>query len=410
MTRSVLIIDDETNMRWVLGRALEQAGYRVQSAPDGGSGLGMLTRAPVDLVLLDLTLRGENGLVVLRRLRERHPDLLVLILTSASTLADAVEAMQLGATDVLRKPFSAEEIRDKVALALERRPAQQELARLAATQRTAPSFAALVGADAGWQSLLAQARQLAQAQGGLLLLGEPGTGRASLARAIHSEGYRRASPLLELDLRPLTNATRALFGAGDGGAWAAASGGALLLRGLPEALAAQPELAACLAEHALADGPRLLVVASPGQPIPDPIAALFAARLELPPLRERPGDILLLAHHFAGAGGITPGAAVLLERYRWPGNIAELRGVVERACVLSGADPIDIQALPPDLRTPAAMFVLPPEGLRLDEVEQTLIRQALLHARGNKTRAAELLGVSRATLLYRLEKYGISAA
>ncbi len=410
MAQSVLIIDDETNVRWVLARALEQAGYRVHSAPDGGSGLGLLQRAPVDLVLLDLTLRGEHGLAVLRRLRERHPDLLVLILASAGALGDAVEAMQLGATDVLRKPPDAEQTRRKVAQALERRAAQQELARLAASQRTAPSFAALVGAEARWQALLGQARQLSWAEGGLLLLGEPGSGRASLARAIHAEGAARDRPLVELDLRPLTDAARALFGVGGGGAWGAAAGGTLLLRGLPEALAAQPALAACLAERTLAGGPRLLVAAAPEPALPGQIAGLFAARLELPPLRERPGDILLLAHHFAGLGGLSPGAAVLLERYSWPGNIAQLRGVVERARALSGDGPIDIDALPPDLRTPAAMFVLPPEGLRLEEVEQTLIRQALVRACGNKARAAELLGVSRATLLYRLEKYGISAA
>ncbi|HEU4325179.1 MAG TPA: response regulator [Roseiflexaceae bacterium] len=408
MAQTVLIIDDETHVRWVLGRALEQAGYRVHSAPDGGSGLGLLQRAPVDLVLLDLTLRGERGLVVLRRLRERHPDLLVLILASASAFGEAVEAMQLGAADVLRKPPDAEQTRRKVAQALERRVAQQELARLAASQRTAPSFAALIGADARWQALLGQARQLSRAEGGLLLRGEPGSGRASLGRAIHAEGDGRNRPLVELDLRPLTDAARTLFGAG--GVWDAAADGTLLLRGLPEALAIQPALASCLAERALEGGPRLLVVAAPEPALPGQIAGLLAARLELPPLRERPGDILLLAHHFAGFGGLSPGAAVLLERYSWPGNIAELRSMVERARALAGDRPIDIDALPSDLRTPAAMFVLPPEGLRLEEVEQTLIRQALARACGNKARAAELLGVSRATLLYRLEKYGISAA
>lgn len=410
MAQSVLIIDDETHVRWVLARALEQAGYRVYNAPDGGSGLGLLQRVPVDLVLLDLTLRGEHGLAVLRRLRQRHPDLLIVILMSASTVDEAVEALQQGAADVLRKPPDAEEARRKVAQALERRVAQQELARRAATQRTAPSFATLVGVDVDWQALLAQARQLSQIEGGLLLLGEPGTGRASLARAIHAEGPGHAGPLVELDLRPLTDAARALFGAGDGGAWTAAAGGALLLRGLPEALQAQPALVDYLAERSLLGGPRLLAVAPPTLVLPGPLAGLFVARLELPPLRQRPGDILLLAHSFAGFGGITPAAAVLLERYSWPGNIAELRGVVERARALVADGPIDCDALPPDLRPPAAMFVLPPEGLRLEEVEQTLIRQALVRARGNKARAAELLGVSRATLLYRLEKYGIGPA
>jgi DNA-binding NtrC family response regulator len=140
-TRSVLIVDDEPNMRWVLGKALEQAGYTITVAEGGDEAVAALTRVPADLVLLDLKLKGEDGLTVLRRLRERRPDLVVMLLTAYGTVATAVEAMQLGAADFLRKPFDVEEVTFKVARALERRAMQQELARLAAVQRAAPALA-----------------------------------------------------------------------------------------------------------------------------------------------------------------------------------------------------------------------------------------------------------------------------
>ena len=147
MTRSVLIIDDEPNMRWVLGRALEQAGYIVHGASSGDEAADLLVREPVALVLLDLKLKGEDGLVVLRRLRERRPELVIIILTAYGTVPTAVEAMQLGAADFLRKPFDVEEVIFKVARSLERRAMQQDLARLTVTQRSAPAFESLIGAS-----------------------------------------------------------------------------------------------------------------------------------------------------------------------------------------------------------------------------------------------------------------------
>ena len=160
-TRSVLIIDDEPNMRWVLGKALEQAGYTVQTASGGEEGLGVLAHNPVGLVLLDLKLKGEDGLAVLRRIRQRAPEVVVLMFTAYGTVPAAVEAIQLGASDFLRKPFDVEEVLFKIARSLERRAMQQELARLAAGQSQMSAFDALVGAAPSWQQTVAQARQLA---------------------------------------------------------------------------------------------------------------------------------------------------------------------------------------------------------------------------------------------------------
>lgn len=415
MIRTVLIIDDEPNMRWVLGRALEQAGYSIHGATSGDEGLGMLAHEPVDLVLLDLKLKGEDGLTVLRRIRERRPDLVVIMLTAYGTVPNAVEAMQLGAADFLRKPFDVEEVTFKIARALERRAMQQELARLTVMQRSAPAFDTLIGAAVIWQHLLVQARQVAATDHSVVLIGEAGSGRTSLARAMHVASTHHDAPLVELDLRVYRTAAQevALFGKdGDGGAWAEAGNGSLILRGVVEATALHKALHQRLTARSSCIGPRLLVVASEAAPLPDTLATGIPVQLRVPPLRERPGDMLLLAHHFARAQAITPLASQLLEYYDWPENVTELRGVIRRASQLAGAGPIDVAHLPEQVQAAPgqasrSLAHLPAEGVDLEQVERTLIRQALERAHGNKSKAAELLRLTRHTLLYRMEKYGI---
>lgn len=413
MTRSILIVDDEPNMRWVLGRALEQAGYVVHSAEGGDSAASLLARVPISLVLLDLKLRGEDGLAILRRLRERQPDLVVLILTAYGTVPTAVEAMQLGAADFLRKPFDVEEVVFKVARALERRAMQGELARLKQAGSSAPAFDALVGAEAAWLRMAQQARQLAHAGDNLVITGEAGSGRSTVARAIHSASGRALAPLVELDLTLYHDAAqlRALFG-GDAseGAWLTAGSGTLVLQGLAEAPAVHSFLVERLAEAGRA-GPRLLALAADDAQLPDALLAQLPARLQIPPLRDRAGDIVLLARHFAPGRSIGQPVLRLLEQYRWPGNLAELRSVLERAAHLAEGGAIEAEHLPAHLQTAAAPApdVLPAAGVNLEQVEQALIRQALERAHGNKSRAAELLGLTRHTLLYRMEKYGIGA-
>ena len=415
MTRTILIVDDEPNMRWVLGRALEQAGYTVHSAESGDDAASLLGRAAIDLVLLDLKLKREDGLTILRRLRERQPDVVVIMLTAYGTVSNAVEAMQLGAADFLRKPFDVEEVVFKIARALERRAMQQELARLTVTRRAEAAFDTLVGAETVWHDLVRQASQLAATPYDLLIAGERGSGRTTVGRAIHVASPRHAAPLIELDLRAYHEAAQApaLFGSdGHAGAWGEAGTGSLLLHGLSEA----PTLHAIVNEHIRSrpagTRPRLLVVGDDAEP-PESLRPLLPARLRVPPVRDRAGDILLLARHFAGERPSTPQVAQALERYQWPGNVSELRSVIERAGQLAGTGPLDVLHLPERLQrdpvAPPTVGQLPSEGINLDQLEQGLIRQALERARGNKSRAAELLGLTRHTLLYRMEKYNISA-
>lgn len=411
MTRHVLIIDDEPNMRWILGKALEQAGYTVSLAGSGDEGLAALARNPIELVLLDVKLKGQDGIAVLQRLRERRPDIVVLMITAYGTVPNAVTAMQLGAADFLRKPFDVEEIVFKVARALERRTLQHQVVRLMAAQHAQDTFSSLVGSDPVWQRLIAQATHIAGQDLHTLLLGEAGTGRGSIARAIHMASMRRASPLVETDLTIYAPASDALFGIGrDDGLWGSAGNGTIIIRGLfahPETLHA---IAKRLDESVAA--PRLIVLATPDEATATATSHILTTSVQVPPLRARASDILLIAHAFAERHAITPRASRQLERYSWPGNVAELRGVIQRALVLAGDAPIDLDHLPryitdnvPAMTSPE--IHLPTGGLNLEEVEEQLIRQALIQANGNKSKAAELLGLTRHTLLYRIEKYHI---
>ncbi|MBC8163806.1 MAG: sigma-54-dependent Fis family transcriptional regulator [Roseiflexaceae bacterium] len=409
MTRNILVIDDEPNMRWVLGKALEQAGYSVSLAASGDEGLTVLGHTAIELVLLDVKLKGEDGLTVLRRLRERRSDIVVMMLTAYGTVSNAVEAMQLGAADFLRKPFDVEEIVFKVARSLERRALQQQVAQLTLAQHAHISFATLLGSAPLWQRALTHAQQLAVLDVNLLVVGEAGTGRTCLARAIHAASLRRHAPLVEADLAAYTAPAEALFGSGNG-VWERAGNGTLIVRGL----LAESDVVAVIATRMASDGvsPRLIIIATLEEVAGAQVHALTPGRVDVPALRDRPNDILLLAHAFAGEARLTPHAMQQLEAYTWPGNVAELAGVIQRAGVLAGAAPIDLVHLPREIAEVASFVTargiqLPPGGINLEEVEQHLIRQALSQARGNKSKAADLLGLTRHTLLYRLEKYHI---
>ena len=411
MAERVLIVDDEINMRWVLKEALADAGYEVITAGSGQEALAEMGQLPASLVVLDLKMKGMDGLAALRRLRERWPDVVVLILTAHGSVPTAVEAMQLGAADYLRKPFDVEEVRFKIHRALERKAMQGELQRLKAAATSFPG-AMPVGTDPTWQRCIKQIRSLTDLDLGILLLGETSSGRATLARFSHALSSRKAAPLVELDIESLTsNVQQRVLLAPDRseGVWNRTGAGTLLLRNV-EHLSQESWIAlGLLVEREAERSPRLLLTTNAP---PVDAATLSLAQIEVPPLRERPDDVPLLVQAFAAGAVVTASALELLERYTWPGNIAELRGIVERAIMLAAGLPIEERHLPERIRQapmPGSAIRLPLEGLRLEEVEIALIRQALDRAGGNKTRAADLLGLTRHTLLYRLEKYGLGA-
>ena len=409
MAERVLIVDDETNMRWVLQEALGEAGYEVISAGNGQDALDAMGQSPADLVVLDLKMKGMDGLATLQRLRERWPDVVVIILTAHGTVSTAVEAMQLGAADYLRKPFDVEEIRFKLHRALERKAMQGEIQRLKEAARPVPT-AAPVGTNPAWRRCIEQIGSLTDLDLGILFLGETGSGRATLARWAYAVSDRKAAPLVELDLAALRPDVqeRILLGQdGLAGVWGRTGAGTLVLRNMDQLSQDTLTALAQLVERGAGRGPRLLLTAR--VVLPD-AATLPLAQIEVPPLRERPDDVPLLAQAFVPGADLTVPVLQLLARYPWPGNTAELRGVMERALTLASGGPIEERHLPEHIRQapmPGTPIRLPREGLRLEEVEVALIRQALDRAGGNKTRAAELLGLTRHTLLYRLEKYGV---
>ena len=410
MNERVLIVDDETNMRWVLKEALAEAGYTICTAESGQEALVVMAGSPADLVILDLKMKGMDGLATLKRLRERWPDVVILILTAYGTVATAVEAMQLGAADYLRKPFDVEEIRFKIHRALERKVMQSELQRL--RNDTRPIHVDVpTGTHPSWRRCVEQIRSLITLDLGILFCGEAGSGRATLARFAYALSHRKAAPLIEVDLSGLSPEIQPAWVLGqDGneGLWSRAGAGTLILR---NAEYVSEEVWTVLSDRIRrGDGstPRLLLTAS--KPSLE-VAALPLARLEVPALRERRDDVALLAREFAPGVDLTASALALLEGYTWPGNTGELRGVMDRATTLAVNGRIEEGHLPERIRQapmPGTPIRLPIEGLRLEEVEITLIRQALDRAAGNKTRAAELLGLTRQTLLYRLEKYGLT--
>ena len=400
----VLIVDDEVNIRWVLKEALETAGYEVLTADSGAEALALLPQKSIDLVVLDLKMKGMDGLATLARLRERWPEVIVIILTAYGTVGSAVEAMHLGAADVLRKPFDLEEVRFKIQRSLERAGLHAEVRRL--RHAAAPAaMLQLAGNHPRWLQCCEQVRSAAQIAIDLLLYGPAGSGKAQLARYAHHHSSRASAPLVEVDGAVLAELPWQLAPLNPDAAqsvWTQAGQGSVLLRNVQhlsvdywtQIKAIQPHIQARL----LLTSDTLLSCAGACLPI------------AVPSLAEHASDIVLIAAALYPELVLTPTALTLLEGADWPGNITQLKHILERAQTLAQGQPIEDQHLPQALLQStgnAAPWQLPGQGISLEELEKSLIQQALLQAHGNKSRAAELLGLTRHTLLYRLEKHGL---
>jgi DNA-binding NtrC family response regulator len=418
MARTILIIDDEDNMRWVLERALKKAGYDVLTARRGEEGLRTFALNPVDLVLLDLKMPGMDGLAVLREVRQRSQTTPVLLLTAYATVPTAVEALQVGASDYLRKPFDLETVLAKVNERLAQHADQQQAGQRQASAIEPLRFHAFVGASPALEHPLAQARAATESLHPVIVRGEMGSGRRHLASLIHANTLQTAhGRLVTFDCTALPPALLAQdLPPNKVGGWQRALGGSLLLAN-----------AECLADDAVArllaavpdtlrneqhpHGLRLLLTASAELPVPWAPLLDRTIAIDLPPLRDRLTDLPLLLAHFSPNSEWSQEALALLKAHAWPGNVIEFARVVSQAAHAAGDKPIRPQHLPDHLRSSspvAGPFVLPPAGVDLEEVERGLIQQALDLAGGNKTQAARLLNLTRATLLYRLDKYGIA--
>jgi DNA-binding NtrC family response regulator len=450
----VLVVDDDKLICWSLEKALKSEGYDVGCAFGGKEALERISSEQPDIMLLDLMLPDLPGVEVLEHLNKNHMQLPVLVITAHAAVDSAVRAMKLGAHDYICKPFNIEEVKLAVRKALEVANLRQEVDYRRSRERRSYSFDNIIGSHPAMQEVLRLARKVAASDASTVLIqGESGTGKDLLARAIHYESARARYPLVEVSCTavPETLLESELFGHERGaftdaktqkrGLFEIADGGTVLLEEVGDMT--QPMQAKLL--KVLEDwrfrrvgGVKdihvdVRVVATTNRDLAaaveegsfrlDLFYRLQVVPIVLPPLRERREDILMLTRHFMKVFNrqfrrnmtkISKEAQELLLRYDWPGNIRQLKNVVERAMILDDAEellpehlPAEIHAGPTRTALEPHWMKLPPDGVSLEEVERDLVVQALTSTGGNQVQAARLLGIGRDALRHRMKKFGL---
>jgi len=452
--RSALIVDDEESMRHLLSVILRDHGLEARAVPGGEEALRELAARDYDLVLSDVRMPKMDGIALLRKARELQPELTFIVMSAYGSHDAAIEAMKAGAHDYLSKPFRPDEALLVIRKAEERERLQRENRRLRRELARDYRVENLVGGSEAMAELLRQLRRVAPLKTTVLLQGESGTGKELAARALHELSPRAPLPFVALNCgaMPPELMESELFGHVRGaftdasrdkrGLAAEADGGTLFLDEIGElALPLQVKLLRFLQEEEVrrvgdvrsqkvdvrvvaATSRDLRAAVARGEFREDLLYRLDVVALRLPPLRERAGDIPLLARHFLARfaalrpgdppRGFSPEALAALEAWRWPGNVRELEHAVERAVILSEGPEIREEELPESVRAPARGPIAAPgddlsvkRGLRA--LEEALIRRALERTGGNRTRAAELLELSYRALLYKIKEYAIDA-
>ena len=437
-------------MRWSLRERLTAEGHDVIEAATAEEAVDK-ARDDIDLIFLDFKLPDGDGLSVLRKVKERTPDLPVILMTAFSTIENAVEAMKLGAFHYVNKPFNLDEVQLLAEKALETVALRREVVALRSTQGRDYGFDAIIGASPAMVSAKVMlARIAASPASTVLLTGETGTGKDLAAKAIHYNSSRAAKPFVNITASALPEQLleSELFGHERGaftdarqqkrGLFETADGGTVFLDEIGEMTPGlQAKLLRFLEDKTFKRVGGLTdikvdvrVIAATNRDLEEEVRAgkfredlfyrLQVMPVVLPSLRARRGDVPLLAKWYVErynqefrkrVRGLTPEAFVVLEQYGWPGNVRELRNVIERAMLLVEHDwltPEDFAALPRGAR--ATTFKLPPDGLNLEEVERDLLLQALDRTDWNQTHAGRLLGINRDQVRYRIEKFGLPPA
>lgn len=443
---TVLVVDDEQLIRWSLNERLTQEGYRVVEAPTAAAALARHAEG-VDLVLLDYRLPDGDGLSVLKQMKERDPETLVILLTAHSTVDLAVEAMKRGAYHYANKPFNLDDIALQVEKALETTRLRREVRALRASQAQPYTIDRIVGASKAITDLKALLQKVAASPASTVLLtGESGTGKDLAAKVLHYQSDRAARPFMNITCSalPETILESELFGHERGaftdarqqkrGLLESADGGSVFLDEIGEmAPALQAKLLRFLEEKTfkrvggVADlHVDVRVIAATNRTLEEEVRKgrfredlyyrLNVLPVVIPPLRARVEDVPILVNYFVDAFNtefrkkvqhVSPDAMQRLQRYGWPGNVRELRNAVERAMLLADAPELTAEYFPLLTATPrlTERVELPASGIDLEQLERSLVIQALERSGWNQTRAATLLGLNRDQIRYRIEKF-----
>ena len=451
MKRKILIVDDDSSFRQILEYNLQEEGYEVLPASSGEAGLVLFKEQNPDLVITDMKMEGISGIDLLNNIKKLSPDTLVIIITAFGAVEDAVEAMKLGAYDYITKPVNRDELKLVVQKALQLTSLSSENRELKQRLADNEDFKKIIGVSDAMSEVFAVIRKVADTEAAVLITGESGTGKELVARAIHERSSRGKSRFVTINCAaiPKDLLESELFGHVKGaftgavrdqmGKFQQADGGTIFLDEIGEVpLNMQSKLLRVLQEKEIepvgAPGIQKIdvrIITATNLDIEAEVASghfredlyyrISVIPIHLPPLRQRPTDIPLLVKHFAekaGKGTIEFSAQALkaLSKYPWPGNVRELENTITRTIIMRRGEGVEVEDLPakilswPQNQKTAATFNLPPEGYPLDQLEREVIIEALERNNWNKSGAAAFLKIPRHVLIYRLEKYGISAS
>ena len=456
---NILVVDDENSMREFLEIMLNKEGYQVATAAGGGEAIDLLKKSDFDLVITDIRMKEIDGLEVLKKCKELHPNTIVILISAYASTSTAVEAMKWGAYDYLPKPFKVREIKAVIRDALQAAEAQESQEMEIRDGTAGINYHGIVGESPEIKKILELLPRIAAATSNVLITGESGTGKELIAKAIHRESPRNNGPFVTVNCGsvPETLMESELFGHKKGsftgatatrsGLFEAAHGGTLFLDEIAElSPPVQVKLLRAVQEKTfkMVGGSEEISVdvriisatnrdlerdVMEGQFREDLYYRLNVINIHMPPLRERSDEIPLLAHHFLEKYSkemdkdirkISSFALDILKSYNFPGNIRELENIIERSVALESSNIV----LPDSLtlssfkqtqvrpKVDTVSLTLPQEGIDLDNVlgnlEQDLLQQALDRTRGAKQKAAELLSISFRSFRYRLAKYGLA--
>ena len=450
MTGRVLIVDDERSMCEALAAGLAPKGFDVHWRTSGEEALDLLHATEVDVVLTDLNMRGLTGIELCERIAANRPDIPVVVITAFGSLDTAVGAIRAGAYDFVTKPVKIEALALVLERAIQHRWLRDEVKRLRQLAAEGQRFEEVLGESSAMRKVHELLSRIVDADSSVLITGESGTGKEVVAKALHRRGRRRQGPFVAINCAamPETLLESELFGHARGaftdaraartGLFLQANGGTLLLDEIGDLpLTLQPKLLRVLQErtvrpvggdeeipfdvHLITSTNRDLETAiDEGRFREDLYFRVNVLHIALPPLRARGTDVLLLAQTFLArevertgkrVNSFSPAVAKRLLEYTWPGNVRELQNCVERAVALAQFEQITVDDLPEKIQAYSGAHVLiaaadPTELVPLEEVERRYILRVMEAVGGNKTYAAQVLGVGRKTLYRKLEQYG----